>query len=41
MSEIDWPSFGFAKFESIQQGVDCIIALTQAGYQCSFAKVSS
>jgi hypothetical protein len=32
-------SFGFAKFESIEQGVACIMALSQVGYQCSFAKV--
>ena len=33
--------FGFAKFESIEQGVACIVALSQAGYQCSFAKVQA
>lgn len=32
--------FGFAKFESVDQGVACIVALSQAGYQCSFAKES-
>jgi len=32
-------SFGFAKFETIEQGVACILALSQVGYQCSFAKV--
>ena len=32
-------SFGFAKFETIEQGVACIMALSQVGYQCSFAKV--
>jgi RNA recognition motif. (a.k.a. RRM, RBD, or RNP domain) len=31
--------FGFAKFDSIEEGVNCIVALSQAGYQCSFAKV--
>ena len=33
--------FGFAKFDTIEQGVACIIALSAAGYQCSFAKVLS
>lgn len=33
--------FGFAKFEVIEQGVACIVALSQAGYQCSFAKVQT
>lgn len=32
-------SFGFAKFETMEQGVACIMALSQVGYQCSFAKV--
>jgi len=32
--------FGFAKFETIEQGVACIMALSQVGYQCSFAKES-
>jgi hypothetical protein len=32
--------FGFVKFEIIEQGVACIMALSQVGYQCSFAKES-
>jgi hypothetical protein len=34
-------SFGFAKFQTIEQGVACIIGLSGYGYQCSFAKVLS
>jgi len=38
-SLVDQNRFGFAKFETVEQGMACIVALSQAGYQCSFAKV--